>query len=143
MNAFLYASASLAFVLAIYLATGSGMPKTSRRLLAASMLTMVILNLLMLLQISDPDRAILLIRPGLAIAFLALLFLHIATATRKEQRLQAVDAIHIVGPLAVVAVRMAPNSGPILDVLIFLLHFFYCLRIIPKYFLITTFWIFY
>jgi AraC-like DNA-binding protein len=125
MNAFLYASASLAFVLAIYLATGSGMPKTSRRLLSASMLTIAVLNLLMLLQISDPDRAILLIKPGLAVAFPALLFLHIATVTRAKQNLQLGDAIHIVGPLAAIALRMAPGSGPTLDVLIFLLHLFY------------------
>lgn len=125
MNAFLYASASLAFVLAIYLATASGMPKTSRRLLSASMLTMAVLNLLLLLQISDPDRAILLIRPGLAVAFPALLFLHIATIARDKQNLQLIDAIHLVGPLAAIAVRMVPNSGPILDVLIFLLHLFY------------------
>jgi len=125
MNALLYASASLAIVLAIYLASASSVPKTSRRLLSASMLTSAALNLLVVLQFSGSDNTILLIRPGLAVAFPALLFLHIATAIRTDQKLQLVDAFHILGPLAAIAVRMVPYSGSVLDVLIFLLHLFY------------------
>ncbi len=125
MNAFLYVSASLAFVLAIYFATGSGTAKTSRRLLAAAMLTLTVLNLLVLLQISQPGRAILLIKPGLAAAFPALLFLHIATLVRADQRLRAGDVIHLLGPLVAIVVRMVPGSGWALDVLLFVLHLFY------------------
>ena len=125
MNAFLYASASLAIVLAVYLATGTGLPRTSRRLLAVSMLTIAALNLLTLLQIADPDHPVLLIRPGLVVAFPALLFLHIATAARPEQKLRVLDAINIVGPLAAIGVRMMSNMGPLLDALLVLLHLGY------------------
>lgn len=125
MDAFLYASASLAFVLAIFLATGSGMMKTSRRLLSASMFTISALNLLTLLQISDPDRAVLLLKPGLAVVFPALLFLHIVTVVRADQNLHLADAIHIIGPLAAIALRLDPGSGPALDMVILVLHLFY------------------
>lgn len=132
MNTFLYASASLAIVLAIYLATGTELPTTSRRLLAAAMLTLAVLNLLTLLQISDPKFAFLAIRPGLAVALPALLYLHIETAIRSDQKLRPADAIHIIGPLVAVLVRLMPNPGQLLDVLIILFNLYY-LWLIARY----------
>jgi len=128
MNAFLYASASLAVVLAIYLATSSGLPKKSLRLLAAAVLTIAILNLLSLLQFSNADHPILLLRPGLAAAFPALLFLHIAAAARPGQELVLLDALHVLGPLAAISLRFA-QAGQSLDLFIVGLQLFYLTRI--------------
>jgi AraC-like DNA-binding protein len=118
MNAFLYASASLASVLAVYLATGSGLPKTTRHLLSAAMLILASLNLLTLLALGDPGSPLLVLRPALAVALSALLYLHFATATRTSQKLQPGDAIHMIGPLAATAVRLLPNPGQWLDLVI-------------------------
>ena len=120
MNAFLYVSAGLAMVLAVYLATGTGLPRTSRRLLSAGMLTLALLNLLTLLAFGDPQNPALAARPALAVALPALLYLHLATAMRARQALQPLDVIHIVGPLAVTAVRLMPLPGPWLDLAILL-----------------------
>jgi len=118
MNAFLYVSASLAMVLAAYLATGAGLPQTTRRLLSAAMLILALLNLLTLLALGDPGAPLLVIRPALAVALPALLYLHLATAMRVGQALQPTDAIHMIGPLAVTAVRLLPAPGQWLDLAI-------------------------
>jgi len=120
MNAFLYASASLAVVLAVYLATGTGLPKTSRRLLSAAMLILGLLNLLTLLALGDPGSPVLDLRPALAVALPALLYLHLATAMRVGQALQPTDAIHMIGPLVATAVRLLPAPGQWLDLVIVL-----------------------
>ena len=120
MNAFLYASVSLAIVLAVYLATGTGLPKTSRRLLSAAMLVLALLNLLTLLALADSGSPVLILRPALAVALPALLYLHLATAMRTGQALQSVDTIHMIGPLAVTAVRLSPAPGQWLDLVILL-----------------------
>ena len=125
MNAFLYVSAGLATVLAVYLATGAALPRTSRRLLSAGMLTLALLNLLTVLAFGDPQNPVLLARPALAVALPALLYLHLATAMRGRQALQPADGIHIVCPLAVTAVRLMPVPGPWIDLAIVLPNLFY------------------
>lgn len=118
MNAFLYVSAGLAMVLAIFLATAAGLPKTSRRLLSAAMLILALLNLLTLLALGDPAASALVLRPALAVALPALLYLHLATAMRDGQALQREDAIHVIGPLIATIVRLLPAPGQWLDLAI-------------------------
>ncbi len=125
MNIFLHASASLAIVLGLYLGSSSGPPAASRRLLAAAFLTIAVLNLLTLLQFNTPEHPMLLLRPGLAAALPALLYLHVAVAVREDQRLQLRDALHITGPCIAIALRMSPNMGDLLDALIVLLNIIY------------------
>lgn len=125
MNTFLHASASLAIVLGLYLASSSGSPASSRRLLAAAFLTIAVLNLLTLLQFDIPDHPVLLLRPGLAAALPVLLYLHVALAVRTEQSLKLKDGLHVIGPCIAIAVRLSPESGSLLDGLIVLIHLFY------------------
>lgn len=125
MNIFLHASASLAIVLGLYLASSSGSPASSRRLLAAAFLNIAILNLLTLLQFSTPDHPILLLRPGLAAALPVLLYLHVAVSARVEQSLKLNDVLHLTGPGIAIAFRLLPNLGSLLDGLIVLLNLFY------------------
>jgi AraC-like DNA-binding protein len=125
LNAFLYISAGFAAVLAAYLATTTGQPKTSLRLLAAAMLALVSLNLLTLLGMHTPGSPILLIRPALAVALPALLYLHLSCATRREQTLRYADSIHLVGPAIASAMGLTPNPGQWLDLAIVLPNLVY------------------
>lgn len=127
MSVLLYISASLAIVLAAYLLTGAALPKAPRRLLAAALLTVAALNLLAVLQIDDPNNQFVMIRPVLAIVLPALLFLHIATATRNGQMLRSRDAFHITGPIVVIALYAFSVSGQIIDPLIVMAYVSYLL----------------
>lgn len=125
MNTLLHASASLAIVLGLYLASGSGPPATSRRLLASAFLTIAALNLLTTLQFNVPAQPLLLLRPGLAVALPALLYLHVAVAGRPGQGLRPSDVLHIIGPCVAIALRQMPNMSGLLDVTIVLMNLFY------------------
>jgi len=129
MNALLYVSASLAIVLAAYLATGTTMPQTPRRLLAAALLTIAALNLLALLQINNPNSPLIMLRPLLAMALPALLYLHIATATRDDPKLKLFDAIHSVGLISGMVIWFSPMRGQIIDLYIVSIHLFYLVLI--------------
>jgi len=129
MNILLHASASLAIVLGLYLASSFGPPASSRRLLAAAFLTIAVLNLLTLLQFNSPSQPILLLRPGLAAALPALLYLHVAVAIRADQRLKLTDVLHLTGPCLAIALRLSADMGGFLDGLIILLNFFYLMLI--------------
>ncbi|MDP5069814.1 MAG: hypothetical protein NWQ45_02845 [Congregibacter sp.] len=125
LNAFLYISAGFATVLAAYLATATGLPKTSLRLLSAAMLTLALLNLLTLLGMHNPHSSILMIRPALAVALPALLYLHLACAMRSGQSLRPFDAIHLIGPATATATRILPAPGQWLDLAIVLPNLIY------------------
>lgn len=129
MNALLYVSASLSIVLAAYLVTGAALPQTPRRLLATALLTVATLNLLALLQINNPNAPLVMLRPLLAMALPALLFLHIATATRAEPKLNLFDAIHCIGPLSGMVIWFSPMRGQIIDLYIVLIHMLYLVLI--------------
>jgi AraC-like DNA-binding protein len=129
MNTLLYISSSLAFLLALYLLTGNALPKSPRRLLAAALLTVAALNLLAVLKIVDPGNPFVVVRPVLAIALPAILFLHIATAMRQEQRMYARDAVHIAGPAAVVVLYAISGSARFVDPLIALTTVLYLVLI--------------
>ncbi len=125
MDAFFYASASLAVVLATYLASSSGPPRLSRRLLSAAFLVIATLNILTLLQFDSLDHPVIVLRPGIAAALPVLLYLHIAVTSRPHQNLIYVDALHFIGPLCAIALRVQPNRGVLLDILIVFLSLFY------------------
>jgi AraC-like DNA-binding protein len=129
MNALLYISASLAILLAAYLATGTTLPQTPRRLLAAALLTLALLNLLAILQIDNPNAPLVMLRPMLAMVFPALLFLHVASATREEPKLYRFDTIHVIGPVLGTAIWFSPMRGQIIDLYIILIHVLYLLLI--------------
>lgn len=125
MSVLLYISASLAIVLSAYLLTGATLPKAPRRLLAAALSTVAALNMLAVLQMHDPNSQLTVIRPVLAVVLPALLFLHIATATRPAQTLRIRDALHMTGPVAVIALYTSSVSGRIIDPLIVLAYLAY------------------
>jgi AraC-like DNA-binding protein len=125
MNIFLHASASLAIVLGLYLASSSGSTALSRRLLAAAFLSIAVLNLLTLLQFDAPGHPVLLLRPVLAAALPVLLYLHVTVAIRANQSLQLGDIFHVTGPCIAIVLRLLPNLGGYLDGLIVLLNVFY------------------
>jgi AraC-like DNA-binding protein len=129
MNALLYVSASLAIVLAAYLVTGTTLPKAPRRLLAAALLILATLNLLALLQINNPNSPFIMLRPLLAMALPALLYLHVATATRDEQKIYLFDAIHSLAPISGIAIWFSPMRGQIIDRYIVSIHLLYLLLI--------------
>jgi len=120
MNAFLYVSASLATVLALYLATAAGLPRISRRLLSAAMLIVALLNLLTLLALEDPGAAVLVARPALAVSLPALLYFHLVCAMRARQTFRPADAIHMIAPLVATAMRVLQAPGQWLDLAILL-----------------------
>ena len=129
MNALLYVSASLAIVLAAYLATGTTLPRTPRRLLAAALLTIAALNLLAVLQIDNPIFPFVMLRPALAIVLPALLYLHVVCATRSASKLTLYDMIHGIGPLLGLTIWFSPMRGQIIDLFIVLIHVLYLVLI--------------
>lgn len=112
-------------MLAAYLATTTGPSRSSLRLLSAAMLALALLNLLTLLGMHNPDNPTLMIRPALAVALPALLYLHLDCAARGRQTLRRTDSIHLIAPAIASAVRLLPNPGYWLDFAIVLPNLVY------------------
>lgn len=129
MTAFLYITAALAFVLAAYLVTGSALPRNSRHFLAAVFVVIAALTSLAALQISESAAVSVVLRPVLAMTLPALLYLHIITATRVQQSLRLLDAIHVLGPLGVAIMSVYQWPGQWLDGAIVIAHIMYLLLI--------------
>jgi AraC-like DNA-binding protein len=59
----------------------------------------------------------------------AILYLHVSIATRKEQRIRAADALHLIGPLSVNLFLFTPPVRAFLDMYILLAQVFYLVLI--------------
>ena len=118
MTLILPVSIALSALIALYLAGLSGPRRGAHLWLAAAFALIAVQHTLTDLVLTGTLPAIAPVRPVLALGLPPLLFLHVRALSRPHPVLARSDALHLIGPAAMLALLALPIPGPAIDLTI-------------------------